>query len=189
MVTRATSVRTGGEGSALPMTIDHFAITEECVRSTPKAQSQCSGWKDRAFDTIKRLMLAIRIQWSRKILTGGCGSRRDVRVSTAWSAPVRAQTESQSVQPGNGDGTDTHLYRPAVDSKGFSAAIGSHERELTANRLCHGGLAVASGSGRGALVSGQWLDGLHCGSIHSSGPSARCCASASAPTATSTRPE
>jgi outer membrane protein OmpA-like peptidoglycan-associated protein len=41
--------------------------------------------------------------------------------------PARAQTSASSsrVSPGNGDGMDTHLFRPALDSKGFFSVNGS----------------------------------------------------------------
>ena len=44
----------------------------------------------------------------------------------AISAEVRAQTpEDERAPEGNGDGMDTHLFRPAVDSKGFFSVNGS----------------------------------------------------------------
>src|SRR5882724_6324280 len=36
-----------------------------------------------------------------------------------------AQASDQRVSAGNGDGLDTHLFRPAVDSKGFFSVNGS----------------------------------------------------------------
>lgn len=43
----------------------------------------------------------------------------------AWSAAAKAQEGTERVPPSNGDGMDTHLFRPAVDSKGFFAVNGS----------------------------------------------------------------
>jgi outer membrane protein OmpA-like peptidoglycan-associated protein len=45
----------------------------------------------------------------------------------ALPAPLSAQTTSSPsrVSPSNGDGVDTHLFRPALDSKGFFSVNGS----------------------------------------------------------------
>ncbi len=45
-------------------------------------------------------------------------------VVLAFADPARAQ-QDQLVPAGNGDGMDTHLFRPAVDSKGFFSVNGS----------------------------------------------------------------
>jgi OOP family OmpA-OmpF porin len=44
---------------------------------------------------------------------------------TALGATGHAQPESLLIQGSNGDGMDTHLFRPAVDSKGFFAVNGT----------------------------------------------------------------
>ena len=41
------------------------------------------------------------------------------------STPAAAQSKAERVQPGNGDGMDLHLFRPAVDSKGFFSTNGA----------------------------------------------------------------
>src|SRR4051812_20647647 len=40
-------------------------------------------------------------------------------------AVASAQTSDHRLSEGNGDGLDTHLFRPAVDSKGFFSVNGS----------------------------------------------------------------
>src|SRR6476469_1237905 len=41
------------------------------------------------------------------------------------SSTAAAQASDHRVSDGNGDGLDTHLFRPAVDSKGFFSVNGS----------------------------------------------------------------
>ena len=46
-------------------------------------------------------------------------------VALAWPAPALAQDGPRAPESLNGDGADTHLFRPAVDSKGFFSVNGS----------------------------------------------------------------
>jgi outer membrane protein OmpA-like peptidoglycan-associated protein len=57
---------------------------------------------------------------------------------TALALPslARAQVEAPRVEEGNGDGMDTHLFRPALDSKGFFSTNGSDI--LGANNISFG---------------------------------------------------
>jgi OOP family OmpA-OmpF porin len=43
----------------------------------------------------------------------------------AASPDAAAQSKTNRVQPGNGDGVDLHLFRPALDSKGFFSVNGA----------------------------------------------------------------
>src|SRR5687768_6915314 len=49
---------------------------------------------------------------------------------------VSTEANAQIVQPGNGDGIDTHLFRPAFDSRGLVSVNGADV--LPANRVSLG---------------------------------------------------
>jgi len=65
------------------------------------------------------LELVTTTRWRRAAVAFAFGSGLFV-----WGATAVAQTSNQAVAPGNGDGFDTHLFRPSMDSKGFFTTNG-----------------------------------------------------------------
>src|SRR6188768_2545635 len=57
-------------------------------------------------------------------------------------AVAHAQAKVERAPAGNGDGADTHLFRPAVDSKGFFSVNGS---DILGNKNISFGLVLDYG--------------------------------------------
>ncbi len=63
--------------------------------------------------------LAVRRFKNRRPLLAGLFAVGLSGVVTAQSRPAHAQPKVNAIPDGNGAGFDTHLFRPALDSKGF----------------------------------------------------------------------
>ncbi len=78
-------------------------------------------------------------------------------LALAAPAPAAAQNKTERVQPGNGDGMDLHLFRPAVDSKGFFSVNGA---DILGHLDFSLGLVLDYGYGMMPLADGNRSDYL-----------------------------
>src|SRR5688572_28872840 len=74
--------------------------------------------------------------WQGRVRRGLCAMLAAVLPGLMAPATASAQTGPRAPESLNGDGADTHLFRPAVDSKGFFSVNGT--RILPANGISFG---------------------------------------------------